>query len=79
MIISLAEIEKTAEEKLYKGLNNMNENENEIGTNIIASAIKIHRELGPGLLESIYEITLAYELNKQGFNVLRQKPIPIFL
>ena len=51
--------------------------ENEIGTKIIASAIMIHRKLGPGLLENIYEIILSYELKKQGFNVTRQKPIPI--
>ena len=51
--------------------------ENEIGTKIIASAIMVHRKLGPGLLENIYEIILSYELKKQGFNVTRQKPIPI--
>ncbi len=36
--------------------------ENEIGTIIVDSAIAVHRELGPGLLESVYEIVLAYEL-----------------
>ncbi len=51
--------------------------ENEIGTKIIASAIMVHRKLGSGLLENIYEIILSYELKKQGFNVTRQKPIPI--
>ena len=38
-------------------------NENEIGTIILAAAIEIHRELGPGLLESVYEVVLARELS----------------
>jgi len=41
-------------------------NENEIGTVIIETSIKIHKELGPGLLESVYEVILAYELEKPG-------------
>ena len=36
-------------------------NENEIGTLILAAAIEVHRELGPGLLESVYEVVLACE------------------
>lgn len=51
--------------------------ENEIGTIIIEAAIAIHRELGPGLLESVYEIVLAYELEQRGLSVKRQVPIPI--
>ena len=42
---------------------------------IIGAAIKIHRELGPGLLESAYEACLAYELQKLGLKVERQKPV----
>jgi iron complex transport system substrate-binding protein len=42
---------------------------------IIDSAIKIHRELGPGLLESVYELALASVLVRSGFQVERQKPI----
>jgi iron complex transport system substrate-binding protein len=42
---------------------------------IIDSAIKIHRELGPGLLESVYELALSGLLAKSGFQVERQKPI----
>jgi iron complex transport system substrate-binding protein len=42
---------------------------------IIDSAIKIHTELGPGLLESVYEIVLARALEKRGAQVERQKPI----
>ena len=44
---------------------------------IIACAIKIHRRLGPGLLESAYEACLAYELQKLGRTVERQKPVPL--
>ena len=52
-------------------------NENEIGTVIIDTSIKIHKELGPGLLESVYELILAYELEKKGLFVQRQVPINI--
>jgi GxxExxY protein len=44
---------------------------------IIGAAIKIHRKLGPGLLESAYEACLAYELEKLGLRVERQKPVPL--
>ncbi len=50
---------------------------NEISYAIIGAAMKVHRTLGPGLLESAYEACLAYELEKQGFTVERQKPIPV--
>jgi GxxExxY protein len=45
---------------------------------IIGAAIKIHRKLGPGLLESAYEACLAYELQKLGRRVDRQKAVPLF-
>jgi len=45
---------------------------------IIAAAIEVHRELGPGLLESAYEACLLYELRLQGMNVKAQHPIPVF-
>ena len=44
---------------------------------IIGAAIKVHRGLGPGLLESAYEACLAYELQKLGMKVERQKPVPL--
>lgn len=44
---------------------------------IIGAAIKVHRELGPGLLESAYEACLCFELRRQGFSVERQKPQPV--
>lgn len=52
-------------------------NENNIGTRILAAAIEIHRELGPGLLESVYEIVLSRELSDRGLAVQRQVPVPI--
>ena len=51
--------------------------ENHIGDAIIASAIKVHTQLGPGLLESTYEVCLAHELTKSGRWVRRQQQIPI--
>lgn len=51
--------------------------ENEIGTIIVNAAIAVHRQLRPGLLESVYEIVLAYELQQRGLGVNRQMPIPI--
>jgi len=44
---------------------------------IMGYAIEVHKELGPGLLESIYEKCLIFELNKNGFNVVNQLSIPI--
>jgi GxxExxY protein len=52
-------------------------NENEIGTLILAAAIEVNRELGPGLLESVYEVVLARELTGRGLNVERQVSVPI--
>jgi len=52
-------------------------NENEIGKIIVNTAITLHKELGPGLLESVYEVILAHELEKCGLNVERQVVVPI--
>ena len=49
--------------------------ENEIGTSIVEIAIQIHRDLGPGLLESVYEIAMTHQLQKRGFIVERQAPV----
>jgi GxxExxY protein len=51
--------------------------ENDIGTVILDAATKIHRELGPGLLELVYEVILAHELEQRGIKVQRQIPISI--
>jgi len=51
--------------------------ENEIGTRVIEAAIAVHRELGRGLLETVYEAVLARELADRGLKVVRQTPVPI--
>ena len=51
--------------------------ENEISERIIGCAIQVHRELGPGLLESSYEECLYYELIQAGLLVEKQKPLPL--
>ena len=52
-------------------------NENEIAKEIVDAAYKIHTTLGSGLLESVYETVLAYELEKRSLSVVRQQPIPV--
>ena len=49
----------------------------EIARVIVNSAFKVHKELGPGLLEKIYEACLAYEIEKAGLIIKRQVDIPI--
>ena len=51
--------------------------ENEVARLIVDAAYKVHTTLGPGLLESVYEEVLAYELRKRDLKVLRQEPIPL--
>jgi GxxExxY protein len=52
-------------------------NINDLTATIIGAAIKVHRALGPGLLESAYRVCLAYELEKLGLTVEQEKPIPL--
>jgi len=51
--------------------------ENEVAREIVDAAYHIHKGLGPGLLESVYEAVMAYELKKRGLKFVRQQPIPI--
>ena len=51
--------------------------EDEIGRRIVRAAVEVHRELGPGLLESVYEIVLAHELRRQRLKATRQVPVAI--
>jgi GxxExxY protein len=44
---------------------------------IIGAAIEVHRRLGPGLLESAYEVCMAYELRQLGYKIEQQKPLPV--
>ena len=48
-----------------------------ISADVVHEAIRIHRELGPGLLESVYEIVLAGALARKGYKVERQKPVDV--
>jgi GxxExxY protein len=50
---------------------------NDLTGRIIAAAIDVHQELGPGLLESAYEACLAHELTERGLQVDRQKALPV--
>jgi GxxExxY protein len=51
--------------------------ENEIGRIIVDCGVRLHQELGPGLLESVYEVLLAHQLQQRGLKVERQVPVPI--
>lgn len=51
--------------------------ENEIAKQVMDAAFIIHRALGPGLLESVYEVILAKKLSEMGVAVERQVPVPI--
>jgi GxxExxY protein len=51
--------------------------ENEVAKQIVDVAFKIHTTFGPGLLESVYETIIAYELQKRGLQVIRQQAIPV--
>ena len=56
---------------------NFNMNENEVSEKIIGAAIEVHRILGPGLLESVYEEALCHELHLRGVEFTRQQSVPI--
>lgn len=51
--------------------------ENQLSEQIIGAAIEVHKHMGPGLLESVYEECLAYELNLRKIAFERQKPVPL--
>lgn len=51
--------------------------EERIGSAIVNAAFKVHKELGPGLLEKVYEVCLTHELRKEEYEVVRQLEIPI--
>ena len=51
--------------------------ENEVGRIVVDCAVRLHMALGPGLLESVYEVLLAHRLQRAGLKVQRQVPIPI--
>lgn len=52
-------------------------NQNAVGTVVLNRAMKVHTSLGPGLLESVYELCLAHELTSAGLRTTRQKALPV--
>ena len=56
---------------------NLSEKEEHLGKEIVDAAYKVHKELGPGLLEKIYETCFSYELDKKGIPNQRQVDLPI--
>ena len=50
---------------------------NDVTAQIVDAAYQIHQQLGPGLLETVYEVILAHELRKRGLRVRRQVPVPV--
>ena len=60
-----------------RGIIEVNVTENELAKQIVDSAYRFHTALGPGLLESVYESVLAYELEQRGLLTTRQQPVPL--
>jgi len=52
-------------------------NEDDLAKTVVQAALELHKEIGPGLLDSVYEVLLASALREQGLEVERQKPIPV--
>ena len=52
-------------------------NQNAVGTVVLNRAMKVHTSLGPGLLESVYELCLVHELSKMGIKASRQVALPV--
>jgi len=65
------------ESTMNKEFKPLTENENRIGKLIVEAAFEVHKNLGPGLLEKVYEVCFAHELQKRGLTVKRQLDIPI--
>jgi len=60
-----------------RGTGATEEPDRELTRQIIGSAIEVHRVLGPGLLESIYEAALAHEMSQRGLRIERQVAVPV--
>ena len=77
MRLSVLARNKKISRKVAESLRKTNMTENEISKIIVNTCYNIHVKLGPGLLESVYEEILFYELIKNGLRVERQKAIPV--
>jgi len=60
-----------------KGFKALSEQEEDVGKAVVGAAYAVHKELGPGLLEKVYETCFCQELISSGYNVVRQLDIPI--
>ena len=65
------------ESKVKVSINKVNKEPEEVAKTVVDAAIKVHRSLGPGLLESAYQRCLAYELTERGLLVECEVPIPV--
>jgi GxxExxY protein len=72
---NLSLITQISAEDLFYKINRMKEND--ISYDIRGAAFKIHKELGPGLLESVYETALTFELKEMGYDVKTQAAVPM--
>ncbi len=73
--VRLTQRRKGAKKMKGEWITGLTENEN--ATDVVDAAYSVHTTLGPGLLESVYEVALAHELRSRGHAVDRQVPIPI--
>lgn len=64
---------------MKKGFDPIPERVEQVAAQVIDAALKVHRALGPGLLESVYETCLAHELAKRGLAPERQLSLPVVL
>lgn len=71
------ESNKKIENKKKQEFEPIPEELNKLGRIIVESAFTVHKNLGPGLLEKVYEICFCYELEKRGINYVRQLEVPI--
>jgi GxxExxY protein len=53
-------------------------NENQIAAVVVDAALKVHKTLGPGLLESVYEAVLGFELRRRGLHVIQHRALPVY-
>ncbi|MCE2772543.1 MAG: GxxExxY protein [Bacteroidetes bacterium] len=65
---------RTKNDTIYAAIS---DEEERIGKSLIDAAFTVHKYFGPGLLEKVYEISLAHELQKRGFTVSRQVEVPV--
>jgi GxxExxY protein len=73
----ILELETQRTPGTHKGHEPLPARTEQVGSAIVGAAIAVHRALGPGLLESAYEVCLAHELERRGNSVLRQMPLPV--